>query len=123
MSERLSAHRILIGALDVTVTAMGSAAIAQDAALGPIPVEGGLVQGVPSDTEGVTAFLGVPYAGNVGGENRWRPAPPVEPSEGVLIEDKFGPQMLQDHDPRTAFWSTTMGWSSPHHGHGRHELD
>jgi carboxylesterase type B len=90
---------MLLGALCVTATVMASAAIAEDAALGSVKVEGGLVQGVPSDTEGVTAFIGVPYAGNVGGENRWRPAPPVAPWEGTLVADKFGPKMLQDHDP------------------------
>lgn len=80
---------------------MASPVLAQN--LGQIEVGGGLVEGVASDTQGVTEFLGIPYAGNVGGENRWRPAPPVEPWEGVLIADTMGPRILQDNaDPLAA---------------------
>ncbi|MEH7847275.1 carboxylesterase family protein [Rhizobium laguerreae] len=59
-------------------------------------VTGGRVQGVPSDTPGVTQFLGIPFAGNVDGENRWKPAPPVKPWDGTYVADKWGDQMLQD---------------------------
>jgi para-nitrobenzyl esterase len=59
-------------------------------------VTGGMVQGAASDTAGVVQFLGIPYAGNVGGENRWKPAPPVTPWEGVLQADTWGDQILQD---------------------------
>lgn len=68
-----------------------------------IPVEGGDVQGVASKTAGVVEFRGIPFAGNVGGENRWRPAPPVEHWEGVLTADSNGPRILQDSaDPASA---------------------
>ena len=77
-----------------------AAVLAQDAGgLGQVQIEGGLVEGVPSDTDGVTAFLGVPFAGSVEGENRWRPAPPVEPWDGVKVADTPGPMMLQDTGP------------------------
>ncbi|QKK28872.1 carboxylesterase family protein [Rhizobium indicum] len=59
-------------------------------------VTGGRVEGVPSDTPGVTQFLGIPFAGNVSGENRWKPAPPVKPWDGILTADKWGDQMLQN---------------------------
>lgn len=64
-----------------------------------VSVTGGEVQGIPSDTAGVMEFRGIPFAGNVGGENRWKIAPPVEPWEGVLVADTWGDQMLQDYDP------------------------
>ncbi len=98
----MSFDRIARAALLPTICAtmfLTSLAFGQDTPLGNVEVEGGLVQGIPSDQEGVTAFLGVPFAGNVGGENRWRPAPPVEPWEGVLVADTAGPKMLQDFDP------------------------
>lgn len=82
------------------IALVGLPVAAQESTLAEVKIEGGLVQGVQSDTAGVTAYLGVPFAGNVGGENRWRPAPPVEPWEGVLVADKQGPKMLQDFDPQ-----------------------
>lgn len=77
-----------------SLAAMPGAALGQS--LDVVEVTGGSVQGVPSDIEGVTQFLGVPYAGNVGGENRWKEAPPVEPWEGVRLADTWGDQILQD---------------------------
>ncbi|MBF2714089.1 carboxylesterase family protein [Agrobacterium vitis] len=74
----------------------GTATFAQDEAIEEALVTGGKVQGSLSDTPGVTQFLGIPFAGNVGGENRWKPAPPVKPWDGVLVADKWGDQMLQD---------------------------
>lgn len=69
---------------------------AKAAPLTEVSVTGGKVQGVPSDTAGVTQFLGIPFAGDVGGDNRWKPAPPVMPWEGVLVADRWGDQILQD---------------------------
>ncbi|WP_301546307.1 carboxylesterase/lipase family protein [Paracoccus saliphilus] len=94
-------YRIGRAALSIACVLMAFSTMsnAKDTRLGPVKVEGGLVAGVPSDTEGITAFLGVPFAGNVGGDNRWRPAPPVKPWEGIHLADTPGPKMFQDHDP------------------------
>ncbi|MCT7376731.1 carboxylesterase family protein [Chelativorans salis] len=79
-------------------SAAQSAAGAKNNPVEVVKVEGGLVKGVPSDTPGVQVFKGVPFAGNVGGKNRWKPAPPVEPWEGVLAADEWGDPILQDEE-------------------------
>lgn len=91
-----SRHALIVGA----ALALGQG-WATGAAADPImqvEVTGGQVQGIPSDTPGVSEFRGIPFAGNVGGDNRWKSAPPVEPWEGVLVADTWGDQMLQDPD-------------------------
>ncbi|WP_155956444.1 carboxylesterase family protein [Rhizobium sp. CF080] len=80
----------------VLALGLGMSEMAHAAPITQASVTGGKVQGVPSDTAGVTQFLGVPFAGNVGGENRWKLAPAVKPWDGVLVADKWGDQMLQD---------------------------
>lgn len=63
--------------------------------IGIVSVEGGLVQGVESDTEGVTLFKGIPYAADTSGENRWKEPQPVEPWESVRVCDEWGDQAMQ----------------------------
>ena len=61
-------------------------------------VEGGLVQGVPSEVNAdVIVFKGIPFAAPPVGELRWRRPQPVVPWEGVLVADhykKICPQVL-----------------------------
>lgn len=57
---------------------------------GTVGVDGGLVRGLESD--GVWAFLGVPYARAPVGGLRWRPPAPPEPWRGV--RDAFAPGPL-----------------------------
>jgi len=73
-----------------------AASTAQALPIAEAQVTGGSVRGVRSDIPGVNQFLGIPYAGNVGGENRWKPAPPVTPWPDVLVADHWGDQILQD---------------------------
>ncbi len=93
--RRLSKHaRLLVG---VALFFVGDSNMhAQAASIGDVAVTGGLVRGVASDTPGVVQFLGIPFAGNVGDQNRWKAAPPVTPWNGVRVADKWGDQMLQD---------------------------
>ena len=55
-----------------------------------LSIEGGLVQGVPADLEGVTVYRGIPYAAPPIGDLRWKEPQPVVPWEGVKIADTFG---------------------------------
>ena len=60
-----------------------------------LTVEGGQIQGVPADVDGVTVFRGIPFAAPPIGENRWRAPQPVVPWEGVRLCDKFGHPAFQ----------------------------
>jgi len=73
---------------------MLSAAMAADTTV-TLATEGGTIQGLTRD--GVAIFMGVPYAGSPAADNRWRPAPPVEPWEGVRDATKRGPVCMQEN--------------------------
>lgn len=55
-----------------------------------LSIEGGKVQGVSTDIEGVTVYRGIPFAAPPIGENRWKAPQPVVPWEGVKVCDTFG---------------------------------
>ncbi len=48
-----------------------------------------------SDASGVHVFLGIPYAQPPVGGARWTPPQPVEPWQGTLEADDFGPSCVQ----------------------------
>lgn len=60
-----------------------------------LSIEGGQVQGVKADIEGVYVYKGIPFAAPPIGDNRWRAPQPVVPWEGVLVADKFGHPAFQ----------------------------
>lgn len=60
-----------------------------------LTIEGGQIQGVTTDTEGVYVYKGIPYAAPPIGENRWKAPQPVQPWEGVKVCDKFGHPAFQ----------------------------
>ena len=55
-----------------------------------LSIEGGQVQGVPTETKGVTVYKGIPFAAPPVGDLRWKEPQPVVPWEGVKIADTFG---------------------------------
>jgi len=55
-----------------------------------LTIEGGQVQGVKADIEGVYVYRGIPYAAPPIKALRWKAPQPVVPWEGVKIADKFG---------------------------------
>lgn len=80
----------------------------QGAAVDIVDVEGGQVQGVAADVEGVQIFKGIPYAADTSGENRWKAPQPVEGWEGVKVCDTWGDQAMQqpasELNPVGGFW-------------------
>lgn len=60
-----------------------------------LTIEGGQVQGVNTDIEGVVVYRGIPFAAPPIGENRWKAPQPVRPWEGVKICDRFGHPAFQ----------------------------
>ena len=71
-----------------------------------VSIEGGQVQGVATDVDGVQVFKGIPFAGPTDGENRFKPAQPVEPWNGVKKADAWGDQTMQEVNlnPPGGFW-------------------
>ena len=55
-----------------------------------LTIEGGQVQGVKADIEGVTVYRGIPFAAPPIKALRWKAPQPVVPWQGVKIADKFG---------------------------------
>ena len=55
-----------------------------------LTIEGGQVQGVEAEIDGVYVYRGIPYAAPPIKDLRWKAPQPVIPWEGVLIADKFG---------------------------------
>lgn len=65
-----------------------------------LEIEGGKVQGVPTETPGVTVYKGIPFAAPPVGGLRWCEPQPVQPWEGVLVADTFGhPAVQSPHTP------------------------
>lgn len=60
-----------------------------------LSIEGGQIQGVGTDIEGVTAYKGIPFAAPPTGENRWRVPQPVIPWQGIKVCDQFGHPAFQ----------------------------
>ena len=54
-----------------------------------LTIDGGQVQGIPSETEGVYVYKGIPFAAPPVGLLRWQAPQPVVSWEGVKIADKF----------------------------------
>lgn len=67
-------------------------------------IEGGRVEGIPTETEGVVLYKGIPYAASPVGELRWKAPQPVKPWQGVLKCDKWGPASLQGGSGEGSFY-------------------
>ena len=65
-----------------------------------LTVEGGRIQGVPTEEPGVVVYKGIPFAAPPVGELRWKEPQPVVPWEGVRKADAFGhPAWQAAHTP------------------------
>jgi para-nitrobenzyl esterase len=55
-----------------------------------LTIEGGRVTGVQTQTKGIIAYKGIPFAAPPVGDLRWKEPQPVVPWEGVKVADKYG---------------------------------
>ena len=55
-----------------------------------LTIEGGQIQGVPTSTEGIVAYKGIPFAAPPVGDLRWKEPQPVIAWEGVKKADAYG---------------------------------
>ncbi len=77
------------------LAACGSADVKQTVESPVLSIEGGQIQGVAADIEGVTVYKGIPFAAPPIGENRWKVPQPVKPWTGVKVCDEFGHPAFQ----------------------------
>ena len=73
-------------------------------------VEGGKVQGVLTQTQGVIVFKGIPYAAAPVGGMRWQAPQPIKPWEGVRVCDTFGPIAPQPGNKPGTFYGDEFYW-------------
>jgi para-nitrobenzyl esterase len=84
---------LLVAALTAAPIAAFSGLAAQPSGEALVTVEGGALRGVVRD--GVTAYLGVPYAAPPVGTLRWREPQPPSKWQGVRAADKFENDCVQ----------------------------
>ena len=72
--------------------------------LSPVRIDSGMVSGV-TDKNGVTAFLGIPFASPPIGQLRWRAPQAAEHWQGVRQADHFGASCMQDEPGSRLPWS------------------
>ena len=76
-----------------------------------LDIEGGRIQGVLTDKDGVLAYKGIPYAAPPIGDLRWREPQPVIHWDGIRICDEFGhPSYQSVHYP--GMYTTEWGYGS-----------
>lgn len=104
--------RFLAAMMSVMVAASACSGItafaSEAAAVDVVTVEGGQIQGVESDTEGVKVFKGIPFGADTSGENRWKAPQAVETWDDVKVCDTWGDQVMQksaaELNPVGGFW-------------------
>ena len=70
-----------------------------------LTVEGGQIAGKPASTQGVSVYMGIPYAAPPIGDLRWRAPQPVVPWEGVRDCSQPGAACVQTgQTPGTFYW-------------------
>lgn len=79
-----------------------------------LSIEGGQIQGVETETPGVTIFKGIPFAAPPVGDLRWREPQPVIPWEGIKICDTFGAAAPQKLTEPGSFYDKEFYAQSPH---------
>ena len=79
---------------------LASLALSAPALADPVKIDGGLIDGKPV-ADGVTGWLGVPFAKPPLRDLRWRAPQPVDAWQGVYHADRFAPMCLQSLRSRT----------------------
>ncbi len=75
-----------------------------------LSIDGGKVVGVLTESDGVVAYKGIPYAAAPVGDLRWKAPQPVTPWEGTLVADHFGPAAWQTDKTPGEFYQKEFFW-------------
>lgn len=76
-----------------------------------LTIEGGQIIGVPTATEGIIAYKGIPFAAPPVGDLRWKEPQPVIPWEGVKTADTYGDAASQTTWDPQSFYGREWGAS------------
>ena len=87
-------RKIVLSAIVLIVSAFAFA----QTRTAPVKVEGGMIEGVVID--GVSTYLGIPFAAPPVGELRWKKPQSVQPWQGVRLCDRFAPAPMQNMNAR-----------------------
>lgn len=80
-----------------------------------LSIEGGNIQGVTTDIDGVYAYKGIPYAAAPLGDLRWKAPQPVKPWQGTMQADRYGhPSYQSVHYPGGYTTEWGYGAESPY---------
>ena len=79
-----------------------------------LTITGGKIQGIETETPGVTIFKGIPYATPPVGDLRWKEPQPVIPWDGIKICDTFGAAAPQKLTEPGSFYDKEFYTQSPH---------
>lgn len=95
----------LAGLILVILTAPALAATAK------VTLDQGALAG--TETDGISIFRDIPFAGDAGGEHRWRPPTPAPHWSGVRDAGKFGPICPQpvEHHGQAPAWTSQFRMS------------
>ena len=74
----------------------------------PVRTEQGLVQGIPSRADGVTMYLGLPYAVPPVGKLRWQAPQPPSGWDGMRTADTFGNRCIQTRPYPDMIWNSAV---------------
>ena len=87
----------LLAAAVAAISVLGTMPASAAPAPAPVKTQSGLVKGV--DADGVTSWLGVPFAAPPVGDLRWRPPQAPASWQGVRAADHFGAPCMQALPP------------------------
>jgi len=82
------------------------------ARLDTVRTDGGSLSGVPR-ADGVTAYLGIPFAAPPVGDLRWKPPQPAAPWEGVRKADTFATSCMQNQAGSRLPWTEEFMTQGP----------
>lgn len=84
---------LLLVCMALTLTSCKKTNVDQDNPV--LTIEGGQIKGIETQTKGIIAYKGVPFAAPPVGDLRWREPQPVVPWEGVKVADTYGAAAMQ----------------------------
>jgi len=103
-SNRLCDMRMLFRLLSVSALLLALANCSSTTSNPILTIDGGMVQGVETETVGVIVYRGIPYAAPPVGDLRWKDPQPVQPWDGVKVADTFSAAAVQaSHDDSNAY--------------------